>query len=185
MSVEAFDWIGYQADVRPGATALIDDYTNRSFSYAELDVRVRGMAVWLQHRGVGGGDRVTFLSANTTDIFDVLFACAHLGAILVPLNWRLAVPELQFIVGDSEPKVLIYEDQFSEAVAQLNVAETLALGEPYEEALRAYDPAAAPAVVATHDDPWAIMYTSGTTGHPKGAIITLSLIHISEPTRPY
>ena len=172
MSVEAFDWIGYHADVRPGATALIDDHTNRTFTYRRLDVRVRGMAVWLAHKGVGEGDRVAFLSANTTDIFDVLFACAHLGAILVPLNWRLAVPELQFIVDDSEPKVLIYEDQFADAATQLNVAEGLMLGEPYEEALGAHDPAAAPAVAATHDDPWAIMYTSGTTGHPKGAIVT-------------
>ncbi|NOY54457.1 MAG: long-chain fatty acid--CoA ligase [Actinobacteria bacterium] len=172
MSVDAFDWIGYHADVRPGAVALIDDYTNRTFTYGRLDARVRAMAVWLAHKGVGEGDRVAFLSANTTDIFDVLFACAHLRAILVPLNWRLAVPELQFIVDDSEPKVLIYEDQFAGAAAQLNVAEGLALGEPYEEALDAHDPAGAPDVVAVHDDPWAIMYTSGTTGHPKGAIVT-------------
>jgi len=172
MSVEAFDWIGYHADVRPGAVALVDDYTNRSFTYGRLDVRVRGMAVWLARKGVGEGDRVGFLSANTTDIFEVLFACAHLRAILVPLNWRLAVPELQFIVDDSEPKVLIYEDQFADAAAHLDVAEALVLGEPYEEALGTYDPAGAPGVVATHDDPWAIMYTSGTTGHPKGAIIT-------------
>ena len=101
MTVPAYDWIGYQADVRPESVALIDDFTDRTFTYAQLDERVRRMAVWLAGQGVGRGDRVAFLAANTTDIYEVLFACAHLKAILVPLNWRLAVPELQFIIIDS------------------------------------------------------------------------------------
>lgn len=172
MMVQAYDWVGYQADVRPNSVALIDDFTDRTFTYSQLDERVRRMAVWLGGQGVGPGERVAFLSANTTDIFEVLFACAHLNAILVPLNWRLAVPELQFIMGDSTPRVLIYEDQFAEAADRVEVPVRLALGDPYEEALAAFDPASAPPVTATHDDPWAIMYTSGTTGHPKGAIIT-------------
>ncbi len=64
-------------------------------TYAALDDRVRRMAAWLAVQGVGPGDRVAFLSENTIDIFEVLFACSHLKAILVPLNWRLAVPELR------------------------------------------------------------------------------------------
>lgn len=170
--VQSYDWVGYQAGVRPDSVALIDDFTNRTLTYAQLDERVRRMAAWLARKGVRSGDRVAFLSGNTTDIFEVLFACAHLNAILVPLNWRLAVPELQFILGDSTPHALIYEDQFAGAADQLDVPVRLVLGDPYEAALSSSDPAVAPPVTATHDDPWAIMYTSGTTGRPKGAIIT-------------
>ncbi|MDF1595927.1 MAG: long-chain fatty acid--CoA ligase [Acidimicrobiia bacterium] len=172
MAVPAYDWIGFHAGIRPQAVALIDDYTGKRHTFAQLDDRVRSMAAWLAGKGVGEGDRVAFLSGNTIDIFEVLFACAHLKAIIVPLNWRLAVPELQFIIGDCRPQLLIYEDQFQEAVDQLVVPTHLRLGDDYEAALAGADPATAPPVTATHDDPLAIMYTSGTTGHPKGALIT-------------
>jgi len=172
MAVPAYDWIGFHADIRPDSVALIDDYSGKTHTYAELDDRVRRMAAWLAGKGVGEGDRVAFLSENTIDIFEVLFACAHLKAIIVPLNWRLAAPELQFIVGDSRPTVLIYEEQFRQAVDQLVAPSCLSLGDAYEAALAGADPDAAPPVTATHDDPLAIMYTSGTTGHPKGALIT-------------
>ena len=158
MAVPAYDWIGFHADLRPDSVALIDDHTGKRHTYKQLDDRVRRMATWLGSKGVGPGDRVAFLSENTIDIFEVLFACAHLNAILVPLNWRLAIPELQFVTGDSRPLLLIYEEQFHEAASQL--------------ALAAADPAIAPPVTANHDDALAIMYTSGTTGRPKGALIT-------------
>ena len=172
MAVSAYDWIGFHADIRPDSVALIDDFTGKTHTYAQLDERVRRTAAWLAGTSVGEGDRVAFLSENTIDIFEVLFACAHLNAIIVPLNWRLAVPELQFIVGDSRPTVLIYEGQFQEAVDELITPERLRMGDDYEAALAGADPADAPPVTATHDDPLAIMYTSGTTGHPKGALIT-------------
>jgi fatty-acyl-CoA synthase len=166
MAVSAYDWIGFHADIRPDSVALIDDFTGKTHTYVQLDERVRRTAAWLAGKGVGEGDRVAFLSENTIDIFEVLFACAHLNAIIVPLNWRLAVPELQFIVGDSRPTVLIYEGQFQEAVDELVTPERLRMGDDYEAALAGADPADAPPVTATHDDPLAIMYTSGTTGHP-------------------
>ena len=172
MAVPAYDWIGFHADLRPDSVALIDDHTGKRHTYKQLDDRVRRMATWLGSRGVGPGDRVAFLSENTIDIFEVLFACAHLNAILVPLNWRLAIPELQFVTGDSRPLLLIYEEQFHEAASQLAVPDTLQLGSAYEAALAAADPAIAPPVTANHDDALAIMYTSGTTGRPKGALIT-------------
>jgi fatty-acyl-CoA synthase len=118
---------------------------------------------------------VAFLSENTTDVFEVLFACAKLGAILVPLNWRLAVPELEFIIGDCTPTVLIHEEQFADAAQQLAAPVRLALGDPFEAAKAGSDPASAPAIASTHDDPLAILYTSGTTGHPKGAIETIGM----------
>jgi fatty-acyl-CoA synthase len=174
--VPAYDWTAYHADLSPDAVALIDDARDLTLTYADLDDQARRLAVWLMEQGVGEGDRVAFLSENTTDVFEALFACAKLGAILVPLNWRLAVPELQFIVGDCGPKVLIAEDGFAEAVGQLGVAVTLTLGADYAAAKASADPSLAPKVTATHDDPWLIMYTSGTTGHPKGAIETHGMV---------
>lgn len=173
--VKAFDWIETHADVRPDKVALIDDGRDLTITYGELGDRVRRLASWLQSVGVERGDRVAFLSENTTDMFEALFACAKAGAILVPLNWRLAVPELQFIVDDSKPEVLIYEDQFSAAVTMLAVRVKLSLGEEFEAAKRDADLSTAPVLASTHDDTLAILYTSGTTGNPKGAIETIGM----------
>ena len=173
--VPAFDWVEQHADIRPDKVALIDDGRDLEITYGELGDRVRRVAAWLVAQGVGRGDRVAFLAENTTDIFEVLFACERIGAILVPLNWRLAVPELQFIVHDCTPTVLLHEDQFASAADELHVPVTLALGPPYEAVKEAADPSVAPSMDSTHDDPLAILYTSGTTGHPKGAIETVGM----------
>jgi fatty-acyl-CoA synthase len=126
--VPAYDWIGHHADLSPSRIALIDDGRDLSLTYGELDDRSRRLADWLASQGVQRGDRVAFLAGNTTDIFEALFACAKLTAILVPLNWRLATPELQFIIDDSRPRVLIYEDDFAESVEHLDVPVKLRLG---------------------------------------------------------
>lgn len=171
-TVPSYDWTAYHADLSPGKLALVDEWRDLEVTYAELEDRVRRLAVWLSENDVRDGERVAFLSQNTTDIFEALFACAKLGAILVPLNWRLAVPELQFIVADCRPRVLIYEMESADAAADLAAPVKLALGDDFEAAKASSDPASAPLVTAVHDDPWAILYTSGTTGHPKGAIET-------------
>jgi fatty-acyl-CoA synthase len=172
MTIPAYDWIGHHADLRPDAVALIDDGRDLSITYAQLEDRVRRLAAWLAANGVGDGDRVAFLAGNTTDTFEALFACAKLSATFVPLNWRLAVPELGFIVDDCRPRVLIYEDTYKETVGRLDVPVTLELGAPYEAAKAEADATGIHPVTASLDDPWAILYTSGTTGHPKGAITT-------------
>ncbi len=170
--VPAFDWIGHHADLSPDAVALIDDGRDLTLTYAALEDRSRRLAAWMAANGVGAGDRVAILAGNTTDVFEALFACAKLTSILVPLNWRLAVPELQFIVDDCRPEVLIYEDTYAEVSLDLNTPVKLQLGDDYEAAKAGADPTTVGPVTATHDDAWAILYTSGTTGHPKGAICT-------------
>jgi acyl-coenzyme A synthetase/AMP-(fatty) acid ligase len=84
----------------------------------------------------------------------------------------LTTPELQFIVDDCRPRELIYEDDFAESVDSLDVPVKLRLGGDFESVKASADPGNIGPVTATHDDPWAILYTSGTTGHPKGALVT-------------
>ena len=126
---------------------------------------------------IARGDRVAVLALNTTDTLEVQFACGRLGAVFLPLNTRLTVPELHYIVGDAAPKLMIHDADLAEvalAVAKLcNVAATLRLGPggSYEAAIAAAKPLDK-AEIVTLDDISTIMYTSGTTGQPKGAIIT-------------
>ena len=178
MPVRHYDWIAHFARRTPEKIAVVDLSSERRVSYVRFDSRISRLASHLRHQlGVGRGDRVAVLALNTTDTLEVQFACGRLGAVFVPLNTRLTVPELQFIVGDCSPKVMVHDADLAEAaltVARLcGVSSTLLLGPTgsYEAGIAAAGPLDKIEEV-TLDDTSTIMYTSGTTGQPKGAIIT-------------
>jgi fatty-acyl-CoA synthase len=180
MTVRYYDWIAHHARRTPKKIALVDVATGRRFPYAQLDDRIARLSTLLRETyGVGRGARVAVLALNTTDTMELQFACGRLGAIFVPLNTRLAVPELEFIAGDCTPVVLVHDAELAataKAVAarMSKVPALLEVGSPsasYERGIAAARPLEKPEVV-TLDDPSTIMYTSGTTGRPKGAIIT-------------
>ena len=177
------DWIAHHARFAPRSEAAHDLASGRRFTYAQFDDRISRAALWLSHTfGVRQGDRVAVLSMNDTDVFELQFACRRLGAIFLPLNWRLAVPELEFIAKDACPVVLIHGEEFADAareVARLaGVPHTadLANGKPstYEAGLAAARGTLDPPALDLADI-WTIMYTSGTTGRPKGAQITYQM----------
>jgi len=179
--IPVYDWISHHADHRPGFEAVRDLGTNRSFTYAELDRRVDALAAHLASQGVGRGDRVGVLAHNGIEFFDIQFACARLGSICVLLNWRLTVHELEFILNDSSPKLLVHDVEFADAATQLqglcSIDQLLMIDggtedSSYEAAIRAGEGVAVERAELTHDDVITIMYTSGTTGLPKGAMIT-------------
>jgi fatty-acyl-CoA synthase len=115
MSVRYYDWIAHHGRRTPDKVALVDLASGRRFSYSKLDARVSLLASHLRNAlRVGRGDRVAVLALNTTDTMEVQFACFRLGAIFLPLNNRLTVPELQFIVGDAAPKVMIHDADLAE-----------------------------------------------------------------------
>ncbi len=184
MAVKAYDWVAYHARQTPEKLAMVDLYSNRQFSYRDMQERTARLAGALRDEfGVQPGDRVAALLNNSTDCMEMNFACMKLGAIYVPLNWRLTVSELEYIVGDAEPRLLIHEDVFSDEADALKelcsvpaLLETTAsgLGNAYEAAIDAATPLTGSAEI-THDDTWVIMYTSGTTGHPKGCMITYGM----------
>src|ERR1700754_3074347 len=115
MSVRYYDWIAHYGRRNPDKPALVDLATGRRFSYGDLDERVSRLAGHLRDAlKVKRGDRVAVLALNTTDTMEVQFACFRLGAVFLPLNNRLTVPELQFIVSDSTPRVMIHDADLAE-----------------------------------------------------------------------
>jgi acyl-CoA synthetase (AMP-forming)/AMP-acid ligase II len=178
LAVRYYDWIAHFSRRTPDKTAVVDLASERRFSYAQFDARIARLATHLTERlGVNRGDRVAVLALNTTDTLEVQFACGRLGAIFVPLNIRLNVPELEFIVGDAAPKVMVHDTDLADtalAVARAcDVPSGLLLGPggTYEAAIAAATRLKRSEDV-TLDDVSTIMYTSGATGRPKGAMIT-------------
>ena len=179
--VRAYDWISHHTNHRPGKEAVRDLGSGRSFTYAELDRRIDAMAAYLGSLGVGRGDRVAVLAHNGVEFFDIQFACARRGAICVLLNWRLTVTELEYILNDSSPALMVHDISFAEAAEELqrrcSIGDLLAIDggqatSPYEQMLSRFDGQDGGRAEVTHDDLITIMYTSGTTGLPKGAMIT-------------
>ena len=181
--VPAYDWIAHHRANRPAKEAVRELSPPRSLSYAQLDARADALAAYLAALGIGRGDRVALLAHNGVEFFDLQFACGRTGAIAVLLNWRLTVPELNYILDDSAPKLLIHDVEFTETAQALQRT----CGNPallcidkrdgtsanaYEAALDTCRGLPAPREALSHDDVVTLLYTSGTTGHPKGAMIT-------------
>lgn len=178
-----FDWIKRHAERTPNKLAVVDVHTGRAFTYVEFNARANRLANFFEKEwDIQQGDRVAILAKNSSDYFEVLFACAKIGAILNTLNWRLAVPELEYILNDCSPSILIYEPDFAETVEELKsrvgIQFYLWLGEEgqeawnYERALASGSDVPVDSPRLKYDDTWAILYTSGTTGRPKGAQVT-------------
>jgi len=180
MDVSQYDWIAHHASYAPGSLAQDDLHSGRRFTYRQMHERVDRLAAHLrQVAGIGIGDRVATLCHNSTDNYEILFACQRAGAIQLPLNWRLAVPELEFIAKDAEPRVLVYSEEFAAQAEELRkrcgiphlILKRDGEDSPYEQAIAGSKGGMAP-VPRSLSDVWILMYTSGTTGRPKGAQIT-------------
>src|SRR5437868_6043116 len=170
LPVRHYDWIAHFGRRTPDKLAAIDLASGRQFSYAQSDARISRLASHLRDRiGIKRGERIAVLAMNTTDTLEVQFACGRIGAVFLPLNTRLTVPELQYIVGDAAPALMIHDAELAEAaltVAKLcGVGSILSLGADgsYEQAI-AVSKALDRAELVTLDDISTIMYTSGTTG---------------------
>jgi fatty-acyl-CoA synthase len=164
------DLIAKRAQLSPERIALEDEESGRSFTYAELDSRACRAAALMEQQGVTGGDRVAILCRNRAAFFEILFGCAKLGAILVPLNWRMPPAELDQLAEDCAPRLLFYgEDDAAAAAAMKRAPATIGLDETYEAALAQVTLRSYPAEWAA-EQVWYLLYTSGTTGRPKGVI---------------
>jgi fatty-acyl-CoA synthase len=173
------DLIARNAAFTPEKPAL--RYAESTLTYAALAQRIAAAARALKSvLGIGRGDRVAILATNHPDYIVLLYACARLGALLVPLNWRLAVPEQLFILADASAKVLLVQDGFDALIAPLREAQPdiriIRLGAAANE-----DTSLDDLLAQGHGDdrnphvdmtsPLLLVYTSGTTGRPKGAVL--------------
>ncbi len=160
-----------RARLTPNAEAIVDVEQARTWTFSEVNKRSEAAASWLRKQGVTKGDRVALLSPNHISYFDLLFACLKIGAIFVPINWRLAVDEINFILQDCQPKVMGYHSSFLEKMNQLAYCKSINIKIDDEEYLD-QGLSTRTEVEITDQDPLAIIYTGGTTGKPKGVVLT-------------
>lgn len=179
-------WIGnysyFRARIESGKTAIIDVDTDRRYSYGDLEERANRLANLLRERGVKKGDRVAFLSRNRIELFDGYYGTGKLGAILVPYNARLSSKELAQLMNNETPSVLFYEPEFTETINYLKentgVGHYFVLGaskngdEEYDTALEAASKAFVSCEELTLEDIHLIIHTGGTTGLPKGGLVS-------------
>lgn len=185
MNVNIGDFLARRAAVTPDREAYVDPQTGLRLTFTALNERVNQLANALASAGVNPGDRVALCLMNSVEFVESFLAIAKMGGVVVPLNWRLVADELEFIIKDSGAQTLLYGREFQAVVADLqsrgdktDVVRWIEAGEAEGrldfsqsyDSFRIEGSTSEPALGATGDDLLFIMYTSGTTGLPKGVV---------------
>jgi fatty-acyl-CoA synthase len=177
------DLLTKRAHLTPGRVALVEQPAGRCYTYRELNERANRLANWLRNDlDVQKGDRVSILAYNGVAYLDLLYGLTKIGAILAPLNWRLAARELAYIASDCQPRVLVVGPEFADLASELGTLVSLPIvaavdgatipgAVHYEDALETASPEEPVRPPLDPDDTACLLYTSGTTGRPKGAMI--------------
>ena len=155
----------------PGHPAIT--FNGKMTDFAGLEAQVASMAGWLAASGVGGGDRVAIYARNHPESFILLFAVSRIGAMMVPLNWRLSEEELAWQMADAAPSMLLYGTDFAAAAEQLGRSAgcpAFKIGAGLDNAREGHA-TGAEAGTGSADAELMVVYTSGTTGRPKGAVL--------------
>lgn len=169
------DWATRRAQLSGDKVAFVSG--ERTWTYGEFDDRANRLANQLRDRfGVRRGDRIAAVVPTSVECLEILFAVAKLGAVFTPINVRLTASEIGYVLADLGAQLLFVHGAFTQAAAAVNepgvrVRDVVALGAEYDDLVATADPDPLPALTDRHDVA-VIMYTSGTTGRPKGAMIT-------------
>ena len=185
-------WVQRWSELYPEKTAVI--FKDKAISYKDLHRRADRTSCWFQSLGIEKGDRVAGMMANCPEFLEIFLACSRLGVIFVPVNFRLAPPELDYTLRNSRPRLFIFSERYIDSVRGLNIGKDFHLmlksvlrenGSPvdgengfldYYMGSLAFD-GKSPFLTqslgpADPEEPHVIMYTSGTTGQPKGAVLS-------------
>jgi fatty-acyl-CoA synthase len=181
--MHAADLLSSRAHLTPDRIGLVELETARRFTYADLNERACRLANFLRTElGVQPGDRVSILARNSIVYLDLFYGLPKIGAIFAPFNWRLTARELTFMINNLEPKVLLVEPEFVPVVeemgTEIHVEQLVSLRGAQLTGVVAYESGLARAAVSEPErpeidleTPYCILYTSGTTGTPKGAVL--------------
>jgi fatty-acyl-CoA synthase len=168
------DIVGHPARAKADNEALV--FEGRTVTYGELDRAIDETVAGLAARGIGQGDRVAALGRNSLEYVQLYFATARIGAMLVPLSFWQRPPEIAYAIEDSEPSLLFVAPELAHLITAELPAVALPSAEGDDGDFRAFVEAGrgvdVPAVEISPEDPHMILYTSGTTGRPKGAILS-------------
>ncbi len=179
-----FDWFAKWASYTPNKPAVHEYATERTFTYSQINYMANRLSIYLKKElGLGKSNRVAVLAENCIE-YAVLFGVAQkIGIILVPINYRLAQRELDFILQDCEPALLIYEDKFADKVFSDTIIKSIpakielsTLSEKLKDFLNDDTQSTNTSENISEDDAIFILYTSGTTAFPKGAIYTHKML---------
>lgn len=180
MSFMVFDFLQRWAEISPHKIAVEDLVSGRKLNYRQFHQRTGRTASLLSSLGVEKGDRLALLCRNRIEFFELLFACARLGAILVPLNWRMPPSELMELLEDCGAEILLHghEDAATAQQAGIDHIRTLELDSKDDDGFVALRDSVNPRDFCNEwqsDDTWYLLYTSGTTGRPKAVIQTFGM----------
>jgi len=181
-------WVKRWSELHPHKTAVV--FEGNKITYLQLHQKVNRACCWLQSLGIEKGDRVAVMLNNCPEFLELFLACSRMGALFVPINYRLAAPELEYTLTDSRPRLFVFGEDFSATVSslELNRGRPLMLlaaiaENPIGGAILDYRGEAAAfdgqqpfltdlMTPAGPEEAHVIMYTSGTTGQPKGAVLS-------------
>ena len=181
-------WVKRWSELQPHKTAII--FEGSRISYLDFYRKINRTCCWLQSLGIEKGDRVAAMLGNCPEFLELFLACSKLGAIFVPVNFRLAAPELDYTLAHSRPRLFVFGDEYAETVLSLDLNRnrplmllaaipqcSLARGvlnyQTESAACEGQNPFLTDSMApANPEEPHVIMYTSGTTGQPKGAVLS-------------